>query len=646
MKKRFRLLSCLLAVALLTAPLASACQFGSSSSSDGGTGAWDMHTVYAKAQALGYEGSLEEFIQSVTGKDGEKGEKGDTGVSISNVYVNADGELIVELTDNTKKNCGKVNGNKTCEHSYQLKDFFDETCESIGYQTYECETCKEVKYTFLKALGHDWQPVGLDGTEITGYQCKRCELVKLDAMTPIYNKTYLVVQANERMPYYAELGEIAEAFEELYAETSFVEGEKGVEIVFDNSSTTTFNAGTDVFLAPANALLPLAQCADLTDVLTESGTRGSILDRLSAQEKRDCYALNEKYYAVPYIRYNWGILYNATLFENKGFSVPNTTDELLALSARMKIEGISPLLSAGTFPQCWDGLLQAWWAQYDGVDGFEKFYLGIDENGNVSDKIFDRAGLGKSLGVLKNILSAEYLDTASFSLVGTSTSAQMQFLTSFYQENKSTVAMLVDSLAADAEMELVYQEIEQVYTSCPTVRMMKTPVLSAIIEKCPSIESDEELSAVVAAVDNGETELDGVSAADFAIVKAARNIVAANGYNIAVHKDTQGGELAAAKAFIKYVTSDAALTETAIRTGAVAPYGPNVSMAAGTEMSALQADCCAIMQSGSFLPNLYTFELYQRGLKPLQGALNALRSGTVVDYLEMVKNSCASLWNN
>lgn len=89
-------------------------------SGTGGTGTngeetlvWDMQTVYAKAQELGYSGTLEEFIASISGRDGEKGEKGEDGedgVGISSASINLDGNLIITLSNGSSIDCGSVKG--------------------------------------------------------------------------------------------------------------------------------------------------------------------------------------------------------------------------------------------------------------------------------------------------------------------------------------------------------------------------------------------------------------------------------------------------------------------------------------------------------------------------------------------------------
>ena len=57
--------------------------------------------VYAQAVALGYEGTYDEFIALVSGKDG---------VGVKSAAVNQEGELILTLSDNSTVNAGKVRG--------------------------------------------------------------------------------------------------------------------------------------------------------------------------------------------------------------------------------------------------------------------------------------------------------------------------------------------------------------------------------------------------------------------------------------------------------------------------------------------------------------------------------------------------------
>ena len=77
---------------------------------------WTLGTVYAQAQELGYEGTLDEFIALISGRDGadgqdgEDGKDGADGVGVQETYVDEDGHLIVVLTNGKTMDCGAVKG--------------------------------------------------------------------------------------------------------------------------------------------------------------------------------------------------------------------------------------------------------------------------------------------------------------------------------------------------------------------------------------------------------------------------------------------------------------------------------------------------------------------------------------------------------
>ena len=64
-------------------------------------------SAYNKATSLGFEGTLEEFIELLSGKNGIDGEDG---VSIESVEINEEGELLVTLSSGEVINCGNVKG--------------------------------------------------------------------------------------------------------------------------------------------------------------------------------------------------------------------------------------------------------------------------------------------------------------------------------------------------------------------------------------------------------------------------------------------------------------------------------------------------------------------------------------------------------
>ena len=64
-------------------------------------------------------------------------------------------------------------------------------------------------------------------------------------------------------------------------------------------------------------------------------------------------ALDGKQYFVPFYFYAWGLHYRKSLFEEKGYEIPVTWDDFLALCEKMMTDGITPLAGAndGRWPQ-------------------------------------------------------------------------------------------------------------------------------------------------------------------------------------------------------------------------------------------------------------------------------------------------------
>ena len=85
---------------------------------------------------------------------------------------------------------------------------------------------------------------------------------------------------------------------------------------------------------------------DVSDVWTK-------LDGMSEGFKSASSGLDGKQYFVPLYFYPWAIHYRKSLFDEKGYTVPTTWDELLALCEKMKADGITPFAAAndGGWPQ-------------------------------------------------------------------------------------------------------------------------------------------------------------------------------------------------------------------------------------------------------------------------------------------------------
>jgi multiple sugar transport system substrate-binding protein len=77
------------------------------------------------------------------------------------------------------------------------------------------------------------------------------------------------------------------------------------------------------------------------------------LPDLSEGFKSASSGLDGKQYFVPFYFYPWAIHYRKSLFEEKGYEIPTTWDDLLALAEKMKADGITPFAAAndGGWPQ-------------------------------------------------------------------------------------------------------------------------------------------------------------------------------------------------------------------------------------------------------------------------------------------------------
>ena len=51
-----------------------------------------LASAYGKAQSLGFEGTLDEFIELISGKDGTNGKDGANGVGIASVLIDNNGD--------------------------------------------------------------------------------------------------------------------------------------------------------------------------------------------------------------------------------------------------------------------------------------------------------------------------------------------------------------------------------------------------------------------------------------------------------------------------------------------------------------------------------------------------------------------------
>ena len=266
-----------------------------------------------------------------------------------------------------------------------------------------------------------------------------------------------------------------------------------------------------------------------------------------------------------YYQTNWakgitGLMYNETKLEALGYEVPNTTNELLSIMNSVKNRTPDSVYNQTTSFVTWgtstyaNYLYFTWWAQYQTAEEYINFYSGIDSTTESrSPAIFKQAGIYESLSVLEKILHR----SNGITWVNPNTGREA------YRETQNRVLLgnalfMANGDWVDNELKVLRDGLIELNGRADTVKLMRTPIISSIISRTPSIQDDATLSAVVAAIDAGETEYAGVSATDFNIIKEAREVVysVGPGHNAYIPSEATG--VNPAVDFLLYMATDKA----------------------------------------------------------------------------------------
>lgn len=207
-------------------------------------------------------------------------------------------------------------------------------------------------------------------------------------------------------------------FESEYAETSFEEGKKGVQVIVAKGkdelkaiASTNYNV---IFSEQViyNDLISQGLLLDISDIVTESLSEitggqetATIESKLTASQKGAFTATNGKYYMLPHYETYTGIAYNIQVFdenrlyfaEDGGFTdlegertvgpdgergtyddgLPSSYEEFYLLMEEMLYASpkITPFIWSGAMTSYTNDLLAGLWAAYAGRD---EFMLNVD----------------------------------------------------------------------------------------------------------------------------------------------------------------------------------------------------------------------------------------------------------------------------
>lgn len=214
----------------------------------------------------------------------------------------------------------------------------------------------------------------------------------------------------------AWLKNVITKFEEKYADQSFEEGKKGVQVIIGDYNSSTMEGDTlkdlvstsqnDVFFTEG-VFYPYwvnkGYMLDITDMVDEKidGEDKSIGEKMDADYKNSL-TMDGKIYALPYYQANWGFVYNATLFDEKSWyfakdgsftnasgdlsegpdgkagtyddGMPATYEDFYKLMDRIVEDNCIPLQWAGASQDYISWLIGEMAADYEGYDNFMMNY--------------------------------------------------------------------------------------------------------------------------------------------------------------------------------------------------------------------------------------------------------------------------------
>ena len=292
------------------------------------------------------------------------------------------------------------------------------------------------------------------------------------------------------------LDKTIEAFQTKFPEVNVVKKYSSSNDTWANELSSPEVNTIDLYISSMTNFLAYTQYIEpLDDVLNVKWENESV----TLLEKNNQLMLNTqrgedgKLYAAMYGGGISGLVYNKTVFDQKGYEIPRTTDELVALAGDMVDDKYTPFIHCGN-ADYWTYCVMPWWGQYSGIEEVYDFWNAkyVDsETGAVEQpslKAMKTDGKKKALEALYQVISPKSY-TYSASNQVTHTEAQTYFLS-------GKALMMPNGIWLENEMKNTDTSIEYAF--------MKTPIISSLGEKLGI--SDKVLAEVVSYVDSADYE--------------------------------------------------------------------------------------------------------------------------------------------
>lgn len=364
---------------------------------------------------------------------------------------------------------------------------------------------------------------------------------------------------------------ICARFKEQYPETEFI---VDTEIAYGNAQTF-LSAGpnvttTDLFMGSepvmkyvlyGDTLLRGYDCVleELDDVYESlvPGENIKVKDKMIKGFEQDYRMFDnngeEHYYSYPWMGGAVGIVYNKTQFDALQLREPRTTDELFdVVCAKLKDAGKTPFVTSVATPYDYS-TWAVWHNQYHGRDGMDLYYqckVFNEDSGRAEYSELARKDKGELywMSTIEKQVGVRYGNMHPNVNTMTFTQAQAQLLL-------GNAMMYVCG-------DWLENEMKNSHGNGDVLKYMKTPIISEIIEKTPSIKTDEVLRQVISYID-GEAgaatpESLQVTAEDVETIRTARRLESLATFQ-AAYIPTYATAKELAKEFLRFMATDEAI---------------------------------------------------------------------------------------
>ena len=258
-------------------------------------------------------------------------------------------------------------------------------------------------------------------------------------------------------------------------------------------------------------------------------------------------------FTLPWAEAITGLFVNKAVLDQYGVAVPLTSNEFIAAIQKIYADG----KANDNYPFSWGGsnaagywqyLYETWFAQYTGVEGFNRFMNCDPGNGEIVKegyKVYEDVAILKALEAFFDVLDFKYSPTGSSSM--SHIKAQTDFIT-------GKTAFMIDGDWVLNEMKEYY------YDQAKEIVMIGVPILSSIGEQIGI--SDSQLHSLIELVDEHKSNAEikavipSLSDENIKWVRDARSVhdTLGIGHNIVIPSYADAKE--AAKLFVRFLYSN------------------------------------------------------------------------------------------